>query len=732
MAVSEKNHMTSNESSLSMIQKKLMKAKKILCNLSCSQDQKRAKKDLELLSQNDLTIQFLKKNSLLTSFFEKNKEKLTLSEQLAFFAILALEQGEVVFSSFCDQNLEEQEQDDLFKKTLVILGELEEFYKPLGGVVGYHCQVLELVLLHLEQKPIEEKITYLAPPCTSIENETASVRKMIRDGLETLPFLAEMYAVGGAGDRLKLLDEHTKQPLPAAKLQFLSRTLFDLLIRDLEAREYLYYKLFAKKLICPIVLMTSEEKMNHQEIVKLCENAAWYGRGKENFTFIIQPLTPVITSDGDFAVNGKGELVVKPGGHGVIWKLAKDKGVFEWLKASGKEALLVRQINNPLAGVDYGLLALSGYGMSHKMSFGFASCPRKEGAQEGMNVLEEKENGVAISNLEYTEFSRLVSKNMQKERFPANTNILFARIDDVEKASEVCPIPGMLVNMKTVVQTVKDGKAVTTLGARLESTMQNIADVFSARSRDLLKVFIVLNTRSKTISVAKKAYEGQSIFETPEGAFYDLLQESYRLLKDHCKVELDAFTSEKEYMETGPSMLFSYHPALGPLYSIIAQKIRKGHFEKGSELLLEIAEVDIENLHLQGSCLVYLDTLSAHNKSSAHNKKGSAFMDEGQVFLKNCTIKNKGIDRSLQNSYWKGQIKRLEAFEVRLEPGSSFVAEDVVFEGSFSLTVPSGMRATVRHREDKSLQIDFEPHTEKNVWHWNYSFDQEDHIVLNK
>lgn len=35
---------------------------------------------------------------------------------------------------------------------------------------------------------------------------------------------------------------------------------------------------------------------------------------------------------------------MKPGGHGVIWKLMIDAGVFGWLAAQGREAAIVRQI----------------------------------------------------------------------------------------------------------------------------------------------------------------------------------------------------------------------------------------------------------------------------------------------------------------------------------------------------------------------------------------------------
>lgn len=36
--------------------------------------------------------------------------------------------------------------------------------------------------------------------------------------------------------------------------------------------------------------------------------------------------------------------VSKPGGHGVIWKLAYDKGVFNWFYDHGRKGATVRQV----------------------------------------------------------------------------------------------------------------------------------------------------------------------------------------------------------------------------------------------------------------------------------------------------------------------------------------------------------------------------------------------------
>ena len=46
--------------------------------------------------------------------------------------------------------------------------------------------------------------------------------------------------------------------------------------------------------------------------------------------------------------------------------------------------------------------------------------------------------------------------------------------------------------------------------------------------------------------------------------------------------------SVEQYLEKGPGFIFLYHPALGPLWDVIAQKVRGGALAHGSELVLEV------------------------------------------------------------------------------------------------------------------------------------------------
>lgn len=42
---------------------------------------------------------------------------------------------------------------------------------------------------------------------------------------------------------------------------------------------------------------------------------------------------PVLgVADGKWLLGGPMKPMAKPGGHGAIWKLMRDEGVFEWLK----------------------------------------------------------------------------------------------------------------------------------------------------------------------------------------------------------------------------------------------------------------------------------------------------------------------------------------------------------------------------------------------------------------
>ena len=60
---------------------------------------------------------------------------------------------------------------------------------------------------------------------------------------------------------------------------------------------------------------------------------------------ICQPMVPVISAaSGKWILPKHLSPMLKPGGHGAIWKLMLDKGVFKWLDGLDRQAALVRQI----------------------------------------------------------------------------------------------------------------------------------------------------------------------------------------------------------------------------------------------------------------------------------------------------------------------------------------------------------------------------------------------------
>ncbi len=646
--------------------------------------------------------------------------------QVALLSVIAIGEGPVVFRGWKHEKHLNKRLDSLAGA----LCKVEAFYDTLGGIIGYHETVLRLM-----QEGEKDSVSYEQydkPPGVDISEVTSQVSEMIRWGVECLPQMAEIYPVGGAGDRLNLIDEKTQTPLPAAELKFAGKTLIEQLIQDIEAREHLYLKITGKRIITPIVLMTSHEKDNDRLIRQICEAHEWFGRTKDNFFFVVQPLVPVITETGHWVMRDSFDLHLKPGGHGVLWKLMEDQGAFDWLKGKRRTKALLRQINNPIAGVDYGLLAFTGIGCKQDKVFGFASCPRVLNASEGMDVLVEKQDDkgylYGISNVEYTDFAKKGIEDSPEEegsvysQFPANTNLLFVDLEAVRSHVPSCPVPGMLVNFKNRVDYIdSQGKKQSLPGSRLESTMQNIADEIVFRTTeplsetmlDKLPTFLTYNKRDKTICVTKRSFDSEKpLSETPEGCFY-VLQSLYRnLLEKSCYIKVPLMVSGKEYLESGPETIFLFHPSLGPLYSIIGQKIQGGSLARGSELQIEIPEIEIKNIELNGSLLI----------------RGDA--ERGRCTLKDVIIRNKGIDRKQSCEYWRNTAKREEVLEIILEGNSEFVAEGVVLSGSMQLFVPDGYRFTAI-RGQGNVEIKKEK-ISKPMWSWNYIWTKSNEVAVSR
>lgn len=619
-------------------------------------------------------ISILEALPAVEAFFHLHPSLNSLSphHKLILDQIIAIGQAERLFEGAV---IDPTHLEPLLEKLIPV----DHFYREMGGIIGYQEKVWELL------RGVDSEIRlakYHSPAFIDIVEKSSAVQEFIEWGIDSLPILAEIYPLGGAADRLHLVDEKTGLELPAAKLPFAGRVLLEHLIRDLEAREFLYFQKHGVRLVTPIAIMTSHEKNNHAHVAQICEDANFFGRPRESISFFTQPLVPAVDELGNWYVTDTLKPLLKPGGHGVIWKLARDVGIFDWLAKQGRKKALIRQINNPLAGLDYGLLAFTGIGCKKEMVFGFASCPRLLQAAEGVNVLIEKGREIVLTNIEYCDFAKFgIEDRPLKEgepysRFSSNTNILFADLQAVAKAVDLSPFPGLLINLKNSCYTKESGEKQEGMMARLESTMQNIADVFVEEKGTELqtsRTYVTYNKRGKTISTAKKAFiAGRSLQETPENCFYDLLT-AHRELLLQCGFALPTMQALEQYLEKGPDFVFLYHPALGPLYSTIQKKLQGGKLIVGSELLLEIAHFQARQLNVQGSLQVTADPLF-----------------EGQCVLENVTIENRGIDWSRSRPFWKMDPRREESVKILLKGRSTFIARNCHIQGSHTFTIEDG------------------------------------------
>lgn len=632
-----------------------------------------------------------------------------VSEEIAFLSVLAIGQGRTVFRP-------------PFAHLLKTLAEIDRFYERIGGIIGYHLKVMQWI--ENGGVPCKEKIEFSKAKAIDLIPASSLRQEAVWNGILALPSSAEIYPIGGLGARLDLQTKKG-EPLPVACLPFCGKSLLEGLIRDVQAREYLYYKLFSAQITIPLVMMTSKEKQNHMRIIRLCRSRAWFGRPKKSFFLFPQLSVPVVTEEGNWSMLDAGELNLHPGGHGALWRMAEEKGVFTWLKDQGKKNLLIRQINNPIAGIDLGLLALLGIGKMQEKTLGFASCERLEGAAEGALVQIEKAEGTTLSNIEYTDFDAYgITKNIA--HYPTNTNLLYVDLEAIIPLIKENPLPGLILNMKSKVPYLTpEGEQKQVRGGRLESMMQNIADSIVDKDAKHTRTFLTYNERKKTISTTKQSYEkGKALMETPQGAFYDLLYNGYTLLKK-CGYHLPPFMTHDEYLKEGPSCVFLYHPALGPLFDLIAQKIRRGQLQKGSELQLEIVDVDIENLDLAGSLLITASNPLGHYVGELLHYSDNG----GKCTLHSVKVRNAGIDRGATNEYWKNQIHRKAALEITLLGNAEFHADGVTFEGNHQIIVPPGERWIAQ-----STPSGFEIHKElitSPTWTWKYTYNHNE-ISLHK
>ncbi|KAH9767194.1 UTP--glucose-1-phosphate uridylyltransferase 3 [Citrus sinensis] len=655
-----------------------------------------------------------------------------------------------------DAVLEIEQVKDL-NKLLKTLAEIEQFYDCVGGIIGYQVEVLELLAQSkFERKTTKSQHVHESMECQFLEIHVPSGLDLSQNteyaaqaalwGIEGLPELGEIYPLGGSADRLGLVDHETGECLPAAMLPYCGRTLLEGLIRDLQC-------------ITPVAIMTSSAKNNHERITSLCERLRWFGRGQSSFQLFEQPLVPAVDAeDGQWLVMRPFAPVCKPGGHGAIWKLAHDKGIFKWFHDNGRKGATVRQVSNVVAATDLTLLALAGIGLHHGKKLGFASCKRSSGATEGINVLIEKKNldgkwAYGLSCIEYTEFDKFgitrgpFSSNGLQADFPANTNILYVDLASAElvgSSENERSLPGMVLNTKKpIVYMDNFGDthskclclfACSVPGGRLECTMQNIADNFlntySSRCykgvEDDLDTFMVYNERRRVTSSAKKkrkhadmslhqcfnvrnccngtagkSYDSNTFTRcvhqrTPEGSFLDILRNAYDILSQ-CDIKLPEIEGNDKYIDDGPPYLILLHPALGLLWEVTRQKFKGGSVSKGSELQIEVAEFLWRNVQLDGSLIIVAENVMGSTRIADNGESILQYGHRcGRCKLNNVKVLNKGIDWDCgDNTYWKHDVQWFEALKVILHGNAEFEASDVTLQGNHVFEVPDGHKLKI-------------------------------------
>jgi hypothetical protein len=671
--------------------------------------------------------------------YQKNQDflhsPLSVEAQVIVASLYAIGEGSRIFKNFSALENPKLALDGLLSQLMPV----EQCYASLGGIVGYHLVFLQM--LSPKETPY---LTYAKPPGLSIDSSSPEVRQAIRAGISSLPLLAEIYPVAGAADRLDLHHALSQEALPAAELRFLGITLLEKMIVDLQAREYLFYKLHHKRITTPIVLMTSKEKSNDEHIFSILQNNHYFGRPPSQYFFILQPLVPVISVEGHWALQSPLHLIMKPGGHGVLWKIGRDQGAFRWLKQLKRTKAIIRQINNPLAGVDHTLVALCGVGCTNGKSFGFVSCERLVASAEGMNVLIKRKirshYEYSISNIEYTDFKKQGIKDKPSPKtspyslFPANTNILFADLTAVEKIAQKHPFPGMLINLKSPFLCLTEaGHEKLMPAGRLECTMQNIADYIITKNPSPLlkhelthlKTFVLYNKRGKTMAVTKKLHKQNLPFQdTPEDALLKILNLNNDLLRQ-CGFITPPIQTESQFLESGPNLLFTYHPALGPLFSIIKQKLRKGKIDKNSELKLDIADMHMENLQLKGSLIIQAEHTMGHKTKNGLLRCSD---QTGKCTLINVKITNKGMKKNVLSNYWKYTLEREEALTLFIEGNGEFEAKNITFKGHQSITVPSGYKMTA-FEENGNVKFHMKKISKSSPM-WSYHFKEDNSIIL--
>ena len=282
----------------------------------------------------------------------------------------------------------------------------------------------------------------------------------------------------------------------------------------------------------------------------------------------------------------------------------------------------------------------------------------------------------------------------------------------------------------------------------------------SCSSQAHLPTFALRGPRRRITSSAKRARKpGGPAAQTPEGSFLDLCRNAADLLA-LCGVALPLEVVSKKESESSssssslafgdavdaeaflagrPPFLFLFHPALGPTWDVISQKIRGGKLAEGSELVLEVAEARIVDLKVRGSLLISADNPLGHWTSASPNSDSPVLESErlvyssrnGRVRLEGVEVDNAGVEwGNAKNVLWRHLLSRKETAKFRLRGRSELDARGVTLRGDVSFEVPDGKRLVLRPKVDGTGRSDVEATLEdlddevsskKPSWEWRVS-----------
>ena len=135
----------------------------------------------------------------------KNIDQYLISEEerTLFKQAIELAQFDNAFSGF--EHIENKQ--EAIQQFVDILKTIDQFYRPIGGLQGYHDTVVQL--LH---SPLNSSKHFLPPPIQDMRTTTPLLWNLCHEGTKQLRHIAHVFAVGGAGDRLQLIDPETNEP----------------------------------------------------------------------------------------------------------------------------------------------------------------------------------------------------------------------------------------------------------------------------------------------------------------------------------------------------------------------------------------------------------------------------------------------------------------------------------------------------------------------------------------